>query len=108
MTTATPSKPKPKAKPHPTAELAAELAAVHREWKEARDNHRLRTEARFQETLAALRALGPKGKPRRLEHEDKVRKALRAVRLKPAKGRAKDLRRVEALLDELADLLPPG
>ncbi|MEA3190685.1 MAG: hypothetical protein QOD77_1267 [Thermoplasmata archaeon] len=98
----------PKPKPHPTAELAAELATLHRDWKEARDQHRLRVEARFQETLAALRAPGPKGKPRQLPDADKVRKALRAVRLKPEKGRAKDLRRIEALLDELADLVPPA
>ncbi len=88
--------------------LAVEVEAARRAWKESAEAYKLRTDARFQEVVKALRAPGGKNKPSppSLKTIAKMRKAVHALRTKPGKGRTKDLRAVERLLEEMLEVLP--
>lgn len=70
------------------------LAGLRASWQDTLAAHRVRGEGRFREAERKLRS-GRRIKARDLE---RVRADLK-VHLKPRKGRAKDLRRVEAALD---------
>lgn len=92
------------------AEAAKECEAVRKEWREAAQQHTLRIEAQFRELQRRLRVKArgrqPKGLPsaKAAEH---IRALAAQVRVKPAKGRAKDLKHVEDALRRALDKLPP-
>lgn len=106
----TPSKPKPSEERRRRAadELARDLLALHAEWRGALGSHRLRIDGQFQEALAILRSPARRGAVPLPKTKDApaLRNVIRGARLKPKKGRAKDLRRVEEALAELLERLP--
>lgn len=93
-----PVKGKKTAKANPAAparDAARLLEGLHSSWRSALEAHRLRVEGQFRVVQGALAA--PK-RPNAKELE-RLRAAVK-VHLKPRKGRAKDLRRVEDALDK--------
>lgn len=91
------------------AKALAEAESLRRGWRETTDHHRLRVDAQFRELARRLRAkpkgAQPKGLPSGKEAE-RIQALLGKVRLKPAKGRAKDLRHVEDAVRAALDRLP--
>lgn len=91
------------------AEAARECEALRKDWKDAAQQHSLRVEAQFKELQRRLRAKAsgrqPKGLPsaKAAEH---IRSLVAQVRVKPDKGRAKDLRHVEDAVRRALDHLP--
>ena len=90
-------------------EAVQELASLHAEWKDALEHHRVRVEAQFRELR---RRVAPPAQGRQksglpdAKQAGQMAERLSRVRVKPAKGRGKDLRRVEDLLGNLLDHLP--
>lgn len=91
------------------------LEAAHRDalalrdaWRKAMQHHQVRVEAQFSELAARLHP--PAKGSRKGLPSAKEAKALHAhlakARLKPVKGRAKDLRRVERIVQDALDGLP--
>lgn len=112
------------------ASAIRELDALHREWEEGLSHYHLRLKGQFKElrrrlepNAAAKRAKGPNIAPaaRRQKHAPppvlpdlpsgkearEILEDLDKARLKPAKGRSKDLRRVEDALDRAIGRLRP-
>ena len=83
--------------------------ALHHEWRDAMAHHQVRVEAQFRELASRLRprARGrqPKGLPSAKLAKD-LHERLSAAHIKPGKGRAKDLRRVERILQAALRDLP--
>jgi hypothetical protein len=92
-----------KGKPAKTpAPLLAELDALHAAWHDALAAHRLKGEARFLEVRRAIR--GEKGAAFKVgsgKEAKRLAAALKRLKLKPKKGRARDLRKVDHLLSDL-------
>jgi len=84
-----------------------ELAGLEADWRESLSHYTLRLDAQFKELSRRLESPGraKKGTPSAREAES-VYDALAHARVKPGKGRAKDLRRVEAALAKALDSLP--
>lgn len=86
-----------------------EADALRKDWKDAVQQHQLRVDAQFAELRRRLRVHAggrqPKGLPSAKEAEH-IRALVASVRVKPGKGRAKDLRRVEDALRQAIDRLP--
>jgi hypothetical protein len=86
-----------------------EIASLHAEWKATLEHHRVRVEAQFRELRGRI-APPAKGRTKKgmpdAKHAEGVAERLGKVRLKPAKGRAKDLRHVEELVGDVLDHLP--
>lgn len=82
--------------------------ALREAWRQAMQHHQMRVEAQFRELAGRLKvpAKGSrKGLPSaKLAHD--LHGRLAKARLKPVKGRAKDLRRVEKLVQDALDALP--
>jgi len=88
--------------------ISSQLSALRRELREALHAYEARLEIQLAEVasqISALRAL--KTFPRdRVDQIEKVIVLLRERRLKPEKGRRKDLRKIENLINDLhAELL---
>jgi hypothetical protein len=101
-----------------TAHRREMLEAAHRDvlalrddWRQAMQHHQVRVEAQFRELASRLKAPAqgkstkgvPSAKDAKALHEH-----LAKHRLKPVKGRAKDLRRAEKLVQDALDGLPQG
>jgi hypothetical protein len=86
-----------------------EARALHEEWVQSLAHHQVRVEAQFKELLSRLKARPkgrqPKGLPS-MKQAEALHDLLAKARLKPGKGRAKDLRRVEQLVQDALDRLP--
>lgn len=89
-----------------TEELLGELATLRGVTIEIIENVRLELESGL---LEAQRALGPgaHGRVKKIPvgNLEAALERIRALRVKPKKGRLKDLRRLAALLEELDELL---
>jgi hypothetical protein len=92
------------------AKALRELEALRKEWKGTVDQHQLRVEAQFRELARRLKAkdagIQQKGLPATKDAE-RIHAVLARVKVKPAKGRAKDLRHVEDAVAAAIDRLPP-
>jgi predicted phage gp36 major capsid-like protein len=81
--------------PAPARDAARLLEGLHSSWRSALEAHRLRVEGQFRVVQGSLTA----PKRRATKDIEKLRTDVK-VHLKPSKGRAKDLRRVEDALDK--------
>jgi hypothetical protein len=89
-------------------EVAHEVEALRGVLEEAVRQYEVRTAAQLSEVLRALYAGSstvPRLPPARTTTA--MLRAIRAVELKPARGRAKDLVRLHELVGELTELLTP-
>ena len=90
-------------------EALAETDALRKDWKESVQHHQLRVDAQFAELRRRLRAKAqgrqPAGLPSAKDAEH-IRALVGRVRVKTAKGRAKDLRHVEEALRQALDKMP--
>lgn len=91
-------------------DAAREADALRSDWREGLSHHQLRIEAQFRELASRLKAVPsgrqPKGLPTAKQAKT-ILEALDRARLKPAKGRAKDLRKVEDTVAAALARLPP-
>lgn len=90
--------------------LAIELHTLRLQAQDAVNQYSLRINGRIAEILAAVEGEAAAGeKARRLPAKAAaaVLAELRLVKVKPHKGRAKDLVRIQELVEALAFLLPP-
>lgn len=91
------------------ASAARDAQALHAEWKESVRQHQVRLEAQFKELARRLKVRPsgkqPPGLPTAKQAET-LEDMLGKARLKPGKGRAKDLRRVEQLMQDMLARLP--
>lgn len=92
--------PRPRKSPDGLDRLARRLEA---DWQAALRRHEESVHRQFQDLRSALH--GPKAAKLKGKAVAELRDAL-APKLKPGKGRAKDLRRVESALDEALARLP--
>ncbi|MEA3143572.1 MAG: hypothetical protein QOG31_896 [Thermoplasmata archaeon] len=88
---------------------ARDARALREAWRQAMQHHQVRVEAQFRELSTRLKAPAKgrvkKGLPS-AKLAEKLHETLAKARLKPVKGRAKDLRRVEKLVQDALDSLP--
>ena len=92
------------------AAVHRDLRAVHDDWKAAMAQHNVRIEGQFK-ALARRLEPGPGTDPADIptpKHIERIAAALEGVRLKPKKGRGKDLRHVERVLQRVLKVLPDG
>jgi len=85
-----------------------ELASLEADWRESLSHYTLRLDAQFKELARRLSVpdgRATKGTPSAREAAA-VHDALAHARVKPGKGRAKDLRRVEAAVAKALGELP--
>ncbi len=96
-------RPRHESEPAPHDELLAELRALDTILGEVLD----RVGERLRTRLAAISATvaGPTGRQLGAKRVDALRRAIRAVNVKPVKARVKDLVRLRDLLDALQELL---
>ena len=89
--------------PSPVSMLALELRALHRDLRTVANAYISRLETDLLVCLAALRAYGPiEQVPREMLHEIRdLTIILRNRKLKPEKGRRKDLRKIDSLIGDL-------
>ncbi|MEK6985469.1 MAG: hypothetical protein AABX89_03680 [Candidatus Thermoplasmatota archaeon] len=87
----------PAKKSEGAALVAAELEQLSAHWRQSLLAHKLHTEARFLELRKAVSGKGAKMSLNAKEAA-KVRAVLRGVKLKPKKGRVRDLRAVDEAL----------
>ncbi|MGI8819899.1 MAG: hypothetical protein ACR2ID_03370 [Chthoniobacterales bacterium] len=94
----------------PVRMLAVELTALRRELRTTVRAYAARLEVDLAETTAAVAALAPAEKLSReqLHNVRELRRVLSNRKLKPEKGRRKDLRKIDALIEELQALTPGG
>lgn len=89
--------------------LALAVKALRAEWLDALEHHQAHVEGQVREVLEALETLDPvPGGPRPPPLRDVPRfdaVLARGAGVKPQKGRAKDLRRVEQVVADLVGLL---
>ena len=87
-----------------------EAEALRSDWREGLSHHQVRIEAQFRELASRLKAAPagrqPKGMPT-AKQAKAILDALDGARVKPAKGRAKDLRKVERAVEAALGRLPP-
>jgi hypothetical protein len=98
-----------------TAQRRAHLEAAQRgvvalrdAWRDAMEHHKVRVEAQFRELATRLKVPakgGGKGLPSAQQAKD-LHDQLAKAHLKPLKGRAKDLRRAERLVQDALATLP--
>lgn len=92
----------------PVRQLELELRALGRELRTTARAYTTRLESELRATTDALQAYAPAEKLTR-EQLHRVRDfaiMVRNRRLKPEKGRRKDLRKIDALISELHPLIP--
>ena len=87
----------------PKADWVPVAAELHSAWLNALQAHQLRVESQFRELLTAAQA----GRRLKARDQERLQSSLK-VSLKPRKGRAKDLRRVEDALDKALSRLGPS
>jgi hypothetical protein len=87
----------------PVTMLAAELRALHRDLRTIAKAYITRLETDLFVCLAALRAYGPiEQVPREMLHQIRdLTIIVRNRKLKPEKGRRKDLRKIDSLIGDL-------
>jgi hypothetical protein len=87
----------------PVTMLASELRALHRDLRTVANAYINRLETDLLVGLAALRACGPIEQiPREMMHEIRdLTIIVRNRKLKPEKGRRKDLRKIDSLIGDL-------
>jgi hypothetical protein len=87
----------------PVTMLASELRALHRDLRTVANAYINRLETDLFVGLAALRACGPiEHIPREMMHEIRdLTIIVRNRKLKPEKGRRKDLRKIDSLIGDL-------
>jgi hypothetical protein len=97
-------------KTHHVRLLLLELAALRRELREALHAHQARLEIALAEIVNDIAALkAAKNLPReRLRQTETFVVLLRKRKLKPQKGRRKDLRKIEKLINDLHATLRPS
>ncbi len=92
------------------ANAAREVDALRADWKDGLAHYELRVQGQFKELARRmkLRAKGrqPAGLPSAKQAQD-ILDLLDKARIKPGKGRSKDLRRVEEALERALERLPP-
>jgi hypothetical protein len=88
---------------------ARDVLALRDAWKQAMQHHQVRVEAQFRELASRLKppakGRAKKGLPS-AKLAERLHGQLARAKLKPVKGRAKDLRRVETLVQDALDALP--
>jgi hypothetical protein len=92
------------------SEVAAELETLRATLEEMTEHYRLRLGGQIGELLQAVRGEPGSDEKTRVPPArslEPMLEALRNVRLKPRKGRAKDFDRMQDLLEELTGLTPP-
>jgi hypothetical protein len=88
-------------------ELRRELGSLRSSFKQALEQFQLRLSGQFVELASALDAQGKDARPALPSRSSKqMVGAIRATKLKPGKGRLKDLERIHDLVRELLELLP--
>ena len=91
-------------------EVASELESLRSALDEMTEHYRLRIAAQIGELMQTVRGNEAPGEKPTLPPARTLQpmlQHLRSANLKPRKGRPKDFRRVEKLLDELVALTPP-
>ena len=86
-------------------EVVAELRALRAALDEMIEHYRLRVGGRITDLILLLEgdaSIGAAAKPLATRDAQAILEALRDATLKPGKGRAKDFRRLESLVEELA------
>jgi hypothetical protein len=86
-------------------EVAAELRALRAALDEMVDRYRLRVGGRLTDLILLLEgdaSIGAAAKPLATRDAQAMLEELREASIKPAKGRAKDFRRLEALVEDLS------
>jgi hypothetical protein len=89
------SRGKPKGKPERATEAVRLVQGLQASWRDAVEAHRLRVDAQFRALSHSL----SNGKRLKTKDIERAQAAVK-IRIKPKKGRAKDLRHVEAALDK--------
>lgn len=102
-------KPKPKKRDEVAAELALELRELRARVDEVTEHFRLRVGGEIEELLQRIEGQQIDGKVKKpsVKTAQAMRERLREHSVKPRKGRAKDFARIQELVEDLADLLPP-
>ena len=91
-------------------EVALELESLRHALDEMTEHYRLRIAAQIGELMQTVKGNETSGEKSKLPPARTLQPMLhqlRSANLKPRKGRPKDFRRVEKLLDELVALTPP-
>ena len=92
-------------------EILAELHALRATLDEVVAQFRVRAGGQLAEVERGVKGSGPSGtkvaRPTVRVTEEMLRR-VRSLRVKPRKGRVKDIVRLAELIDELVGLLPPG
>jgi hypothetical protein len=88
--------------------ILSQLAALRRELRETLHAYEARLEISLAETIDYVAGLKTAKRLRRerIDHIDKLIVLLRSRKLKPEKGRRKDLRRVEEMITQIRATLP--
>lgn len=94
----------------PVTMLASELAELRRDLRQTVKAYAQRLEAALLKSSAALNSLGPIEKltPENLHDVREMTVLVRRRRLKPEKGRRKDLRKIDSLIEDLQLFVPPN
>jgi hypothetical protein len=85
-----------------------DVLALREAWRQAMTHHQVRVEAQFKELAGRLKVPSKgvrKGLPSAKQAKE-LHEHLAKARLKPGKGRGKDLRRAEKLVQDALDSLP--
>ena len=92
----------------PVTMLAGELAELRRDLRQTVKAYAQRLEADLEKSSAALSSLGPIEKltPENLHDVREMTVLVRRRRLKPEKGRRKDLRKIDSLIEDLQLFVP--
>ena len=94
----------------PVTMLASELAELRRDLRQTVKAYAQRLEADLLKSSAAVSSLGPIEKltPENLHDVREMMVLVRWRRLKPEKGRRKDLRKIDSLIEDLQLFVPPN
>ena len=94
----------------PVTMLADELADLRRDLRQTVKAYAQRLEADLLKSSAAVSLLGPieKLSPENLHDVREMTVLVRRRRLKPEKGRRKDLRKIDSLIEDLQLFVPNG
>ena len=92
----------------PVTMLTSELAELRRDLRQTVKAYAQRLEADLLKSSAAVSSLGPieKLSPENLHDVREMTVLVRRRRLKPEKGRRKDLRKIDALIEDLQLFVP--
>lgn len=89
-------------------DTAQEIQALRGVFSDILEIYRSRVDGQLAGLAEAFREAGQDGNPPPARACKAILEQIRALKVKPRKGRGKDLARVEALAECLWELLPPG